>query len=243
MLKRTGERFTWYCSDDLRATIEPPNCQQYKPGVFLSVRPLNWDEIIDEDHDDLNWADAGAPSGGRSRPGDGNDNDDCEREEDTLGGAKGIRKWKRTMNGKGKGKATEDGKGQGKGKGKGNGKRKGIVIHTPGGDNISRAIVLQLQKEMSERDVNTEGQQERVYSELEVSPAISMSSDDDTDSTESDGEYDSKPDSDVDMWMEDDVHAPDAIDLDGNVDMDKDGKAEKDQEEHDKMEEEEVDEE
>jgi hypothetical protein len=111
MLKRTGEHFTWYCSDDLRAKIEPPNCQQYKQGVFLSVRPLNWDDIIDEDHDDLNWADAGAPSGGRSRPGDGNDNDDCEREEDTLGGAKGIREGKRTMNGKGKGKATEDGKG------------------------------------------------------------------------------------------------------------------------------------
>jgi hypothetical protein len=118
MLKRTGERFTWYCSDDLRAKIEPPNCQQYKPGVFLSVRPLYWDEIIDEDHDDLNWADPGAPSGGRSRPGDGNDNDDCEREEDTLGGAKGIRKmeenneWEGEREGNGGWEGAREGEGE-----------------------------------------------------------------------------------------------------------------------------------
>jgi len=48
---------------------------------------------------------------------------------------------------KGKGKATEDGKGKGKGKGKGNGKGKGIVEHTRGGDDISRAVALQLQKD------------------------------------------------------------------------------------------------
>jgi hypothetical protein len=114
-VKRTGERFSWYGSDDLRAKIEPPSCRQYKPGDFLAVRPLNWDEIIDEDDDDENWADPGAPSGGRSRPGDDNDNDDGEGEEDTQGGEKGT----------GKGKGTKDGKGKGKGKGKGNGK--GIV--------------------------------------------------------------------------------------------------------------------
>jgi hypothetical protein len=28
------------------------------------VRPLHWDETIDEDDDDDNWADPGAPSGG-----------------------------------------------------------------------------------------------------------------------------------------------------------------------------------
>jgi len=66
----TGERFSWYGSDDLRAKIEPPSCRQYKPGNFLPVRPLNWDEIIDEDDDDENWADPGAPSGGRSRLSD-----------------------------------------------------------------------------------------------------------------------------------------------------------------------------
>jgi hypothetical protein len=35
-----------------------------------------------------------------------------------------------------------------------------------------------------------------------------MSSDDDTDSTKSDGEYDSELDPDVDMLMENDVDAP-----------------------------------
>src|SRR5882757_2348340 len=67
-VKHTGERFSWYSSDDLRAMIEPPSCQQYKPGNFLAVRPLNWDEIIDKDDDDEKCADPGAPSSGRSRP-------------------------------------------------------------------------------------------------------------------------------------------------------------------------------
>jgi len=49
------------------------------------------------------------------------------------------------------------GKGKGKGKGKGNSKGKGIVIHSPGGDDISRAVALQLQKEMSEADWDMEG--------------------------------------------------------------------------------------
>jgi hypothetical protein len=85
-VKHTGERFSWYGSDDLSAMIEPPSCRQYKPGDFLAVRPLNWDEIIDEHDDDENWAYPRAPSGGRSRPGDGNDNDNDEGEEDTQGG-------------------------------------------------------------------------------------------------------------------------------------------------------------
>jgi hypothetical protein len=40
-VKRTGERFSWYGCDDLRAKIEPPICRQSKPGDFLAVRPLN----------------------------------------------------------------------------------------------------------------------------------------------------------------------------------------------------------
>jgi len=146
-VKSTGERFSWYGSDDLRANIEPPSCRQYKPGDFLAVRPLNWDEIINEDDDDDNWADPGAPSGGRSHPGDGNNNDISESEEDTQGAEKGT----------GKGKGTKDGKGKGKGKGKGNGKGKGIVKRTPGGDDISCAVALQLQKQMSEADLDKEG--------------------------------------------------------------------------------------
>jgi hypothetical protein len=53
-IKRTGERSSWYGSDDLRAKIEPRRCRQYKPGDFLAIRPMNWDEIIDEDDDDEN---------------------------------------------------------------------------------------------------------------------------------------------------------------------------------------------
>jgi hypothetical protein len=126
-VKRNGERISWYVTNDLRADIEMPSCQQYKPGDFLGVRPLNWEEIIDEDDDDDNWAYPGALYGGRSSPGDGNDNDIGESEEDTQGGEKGTWNWKGTHDGNGKGKATEDGKGKGMGKGKGKGKGKGIV--------------------------------------------------------------------------------------------------------------------
>jgi hypothetical protein len=72
---------------------------------------MNWDD------DDENWAAPGAPSGGRSGPGDDNDLEHSEGEEDTQGGE----------NGTGKGTGTKAGKGIGKGKGKGNGKGKGIV--------------------------------------------------------------------------------------------------------------------
>jgi len=105
MVKRTGECFSWYGCDDCRVKIEPPSWRQYKPGDFLAVRPLNSDEIIDENDDDENWVDPGAPSGGQRRHGEDNDNDDGEGEEDTQGGEKGT----------GKGKGTKDGKGKGKG--------------------------------------------------------------------------------------------------------------------------------
>jgi hypothetical protein len=126
-VNRTGECVSWYCSDDLKAKIQPRSCRQYKPGDFLAIRPLNWDERIDEDDDDDNWVDPGAPCGGKSRPGDGNDNDDSEGEEDMQGGEKGTGKGKGTKHGNGTRKATEDGKGKGNWKGKGNGKGKGIV--------------------------------------------------------------------------------------------------------------------
>jgi len=76
---------------------------------------------------------------------------------DTQGGEKGTENGKGTNVGKGKGKATVDGKGKGKGKGQGDSKGKGIVKQTPGRDDISRAVALQLQKEMSEGDLDTEG--------------------------------------------------------------------------------------
>jgi len=71
-------------------------------------------------------------------------------------------KGKKTKDGKGKGTATEDWEGKGKGKGKameegkgkgnGNGRGKGIINQTPGVDDTSCAIALQLQKEMYEAD-------------------------------------------------------------------------------------------
>jgi hypothetical protein len=160
----------------------------------LAVRPLNWDEIVDEDDDGENRADPRAPSGGRSHPGDDIDNDDGEGEEDTQGGEKGT----------GKGKWTKDGKGKRKGKGEPNGKGTGIV-------------------KLYEADPDTEGKLERVYLEPEASPTVSSSSDADTESIESDGEYDSELDSAVDRCMEDDVDAPDGVDLDGDVNMEWDG--------------------
>jgi hypothetical protein len=152
-VKCTGECFSWYGSDDLRVQIEPPSCRQYKPGNVQDVRPLHWDEIIDEDDDDDNWADPESPSGGKSRPSDGNDNDDSEGEEDTPGSEKG--QGRKDGKEQGMWKATEEGKG--KGTGKGNGKGKGIVKQTPGGDDISCAIAVQLQTAMYEADSDTEG--------------------------------------------------------------------------------------
>jgi len=107
---------------------------------------------MDEGDDDKNWADPGALSGGWSHPGHGKYNYDGEGEEDTQGGEKLTRKGMGTKKGrgrgKGQGKAMEEGKEKRKGKCKG----KGIVEQTPGGDDISRAVALQLQKEMYEAD-------------------------------------------------------------------------------------------
>jgi len=83
--------------------------------------------------------------------------DDRECEEAPQGSETGYGKGKVTNNGMRTGMGTEDEKRKGKGKGKGNVKGKGIVKHTPWGDEISCAVALQLQKEMAEADLNTEG--------------------------------------------------------------------------------------
>jgi hypothetical protein len=152
-IKRTGEHFSWYGSDGLTGKIKPPSSQQYNPGDFLAIGQLNWNDVIDEDNDDENWADHGWPSGGRSHPGDGNDNDDSTGEEDMEGSGKGTGKGMGTNEekGKGRGEPTEEGKGKGKGQGK------DCVKQTPGGDDISWAVALQLHKEMYEADSDTEG--------------------------------------------------------------------------------------
>jgi len=158
-VKHTSERFSSYGCDDLRAMIEPPSCGQYKPGDCLASRPLNWDEIFDKHDDDENWVDPGAPSGGRSRPRDGNDIDNGEGEEDMQGGVKGTGKDNRTKDRKGTGKGKRKGKvtAMDEGKRMGNSKGKGIVKPTPGGDDISCAVALRLEKELCEADFNMEG--------------------------------------------------------------------------------------
>ena len=65
---------------------------------------------------------------------------------------------------------------------------------------------------------------------------MSISSDDDTDSTKLDGEYDSEVEPDVAMHMEDDVDGPGGVDLDGDVDMERD--SDDDEEEDEKKEDE-----
>jgi len=156
-VKITGEHFSWYSSDHIRGKIGPQSCRQYKPGNILAVRPLNWDEIIEEDNDNKNWVDPGGPSSGRSHPHNGDYDHEGEGEQDRQGGDAGTRKGKGRKNGKITWKATQDRKGKGMGKRKGNGKGKGNVQNTPGGDNMSRAVALQLQNDMREADNNLEG--------------------------------------------------------------------------------------
>jgi len=73
---------------------------------------------------------------------------------------------------------------------------------------------------------------------------VSISSNDETNSTQkSDGEYDSERDPHVHMPMEDDVDAPDGVDLDGDLDMERDGdndEEEAEEEEDEEKEDEEV---
>ena len=68
---------------------------------------------------------------------------------------------------------------------------------------------------------------------------MSISSDDDSDFTESNGNY--YLELDVDMCLEDDVDAPDGVDINGDVDMERDGEDGEDEEEEDEREEEVVD--
>ena len=107
---------------------------------------------------------------------------------------------------------------------------------------------MQLQKERYEADSDTKCELEWVYLETEASPTVSISSNDDTDSTEKlDGEYDSELDPDVDMRMEDDVEALDGVDLSSDFDMERDGdddeEVAEEEEDEEKEDEEEVEEE
>jgi hypothetical protein len=87
-------------------------------------------------------------------------------------------------------------------KGMGNGKGKSMGKYTLERDAISLAVGVQVQKEMYEGDLDMDSELEQVYLQPELSPDISISSDDDTHTTEvSDSGFDSEHDSDVDMCM------------------------------------------
>ena len=93
-----------------------------------------------------------------------------------------------------------------------------------------------------QREWDTEGRLERVDLEPERFCAVSISSDDDPDSTEqSDSKSDTEDRSDVDKHMEEDVDAPYGVNLDGDVDMERDSDDEEgeDKEEEDEEEDEE----
>jgi hypothetical protein len=203
---RTIEYFAWYSSDDSRVQIEGPWCRQNTSGNFLAVSPLNWDDIIDDDDDEENWADPKAPSSGQSPPGDDNVNDASEGEDEMQG----CEKWT------GPGNGTYNGKETGQGKGKGNHDERGIGT-------------------LYEAASNTEVKLQREYLGPEASPMVSISSDDNTDSSESDGKNDSECDPDDHIRTDDDVDTPDNIYLNGNVDIERDGDndEEKDEEEVD----------
>jgi len=87
----------------------PPRCCEYKPGEFLTARPLKLDEKINKDEYDENWAYPRVLSGGSSCLADSNGPDDSEDEEDMYGSVKRTGKEKVRNNGKGKGKATDNG--------------------------------------------------------------------------------------------------------------------------------------
>jgi len=119
----------------------------------------------------------------------------------------------------------------------------GIVKQTPGGDDISRAIVWQLHKELYMVDSDTEGYLERVQLEPEASPAVSSSSDDYIHSTKELFSYSgSEHDSDVHMHIEDNHNATHAFSLNGDEDIDhedddeeEDKEGEQDEEEEDEQ--------
>jgi hypothetical protein len=70
---------------------------------------------------------------------------------------------------------------------------------------------------------------------------VSISSDNDTNSTELDGEYASEHHPNVDMRMENDVDALDGIDVDCNINMERDGNNEAEEDEWTENQEEEED--
>lgn len=70
---------------------------------YMAIRPLNWDEINNNDDDDVNWADPAAPTGGRSHPGNANHNYHSEGKDDRQHATMGTSKWRQESMGWGQG--------------------------------------------------------------------------------------------------------------------------------------------
>jgi hypothetical protein len=101
-----GTHFSVYVSANFKPTVELSWCRRYKPDNFLTVRSLNFYEEIDRDDGDENFPDTRVPSGCRSCPVEGNQNDAGVDAEDTPGGKNVTGKWMGSKDGKGKWKAT-----------------------------------------------------------------------------------------------------------------------------------------
>jgi len=120
------------------------------------------------------------------------------------------------------GKGTQNGKGKRNGKGKGHRKGQGMVNHTAGRDDSSRAVLWQLLKDLHAGDFDMEGEIERVYFTPEALPSVPPFGDNDNDSTErSYSEYDEQHHSEVDMRMQDNVDATEGINSDSDVDIER----------------------
>ena len=133
----------------------------------------------------MNCAGPEGPSGTNWYPADWNFNENGEGEDDTQDSEVATRQGKGRLDGTGNGMERDNEKGNGKE----NGKAKVIVTNTPRRQGISRARGLQLHKTLYEVDSDTQGCPEREYYKPEESPTMSISWDDDCDSTvESQGE-------------------------------------------------------
>jgi len=141
----TCERLSSYGSDDRKAKIEPPSHRQYKPGNVPAVRPLNRDEILVTNDDDGTWANPWAPSGGRSRPADGNDSDDSKggTRRGVVRQGPGTGQTQQMRPGRRCGKGWRRGRQLGTGRGRGRETVKGkVLLNKPQGEMISLMPLL-----------------------------------------------------------------------------------------------------
>jgi hypothetical protein len=122
---------------------------------------VNYNKIIDSNHNNENIADSTVPSHARSVPGHSNGTNDNAGENETqaieIMTVTETEKKRGKRNGTWKGNAIDNGKGIGKQKQKGQGTGKGNDKQLPSGDDISCWVPLQLEKEMYQAYSDVEG--------------------------------------------------------------------------------------